>query len=71
MESVFLAESAVLVHLQTLRSVFLVFELVVVPLLALCACQNNFCLHFAAPPVLRKKFFVDTLLYRLSPTSKK
>jgi len=39
------AESAVLVHFQSVRTILLVFGGVVVSLLALGACQGNFSLH--------------------------
>ena len=46
MECVFLAESAILVHLQPVRRVFLVFLRVVVALLAFRASECDFDSHF-------------------------
>ena len=46
MERVFLAESAILVHLQTLRVVLFVLKRVVVALSALRARKSNLNCHF-------------------------
>jgi hypothetical protein len=53
---VLLAESAVLVHLKSVRVVLFVLHCVVVTLFALCAGQGNFYSHFSAPPVKRIDF---------------
>ena len=49
MKCVLLAESAVLVHLQSVGTVFLVLHCVVVSLLAFCARQSDFNSHFFHP----------------------
>ncbi len=45
MKSVLPAESAELIHLKSVRVVFLVFHCVVIALFALCACQCHFNSH--------------------------
>ena len=45
------AETAILVHLKTIRIVLLVLERVVVALLAFRAGQSDLCTHLTAPPV--------------------
>jgi hypothetical protein len=49
-KGVFPTEFAVFVHFEPVGIVLLVFHLVVVALLALCAGQSNFYSHFSAPP---------------------
>ena len=49
-DSVLLAESAVLLHLETVRVVLLVLHRVVVSLLALGTSQSDFHAHLSAPP---------------------
>ena len=41
-----LAESAILLHLKSVRVILLVLDSVVVSLLAFCACQCDFNSHF-------------------------
>ena len=54
--SVLLAEAAVLVHLESVRTVLLVLHGVVVALLALCARHCDFDSHFGTSRVIRNKF---------------
>ena len=52
MQCVLFAESAILVHLESVGIVFLVLHSVVISLLALCACHCDLYAHSSAPPVL-------------------
>lgn len=45
------AETAILIHLKTIGIVLLVFERIVVALLALCTGKSDLCTHKTAPPV--------------------
>ena len=51
-QGVFPAESAILLHFQSVGVVFLFFLAEVVPLLALCAGQHDLYSHISAPPLL-------------------
>ena len=56
MNSMLLAEAAVLVHLQSVGTVLLVFHCVVVALLALSARHCDLYSHFGTSRIFRNKF---------------
>jgi hypothetical protein len=53
------AETTILLHLKTLRSILFVLHGVVVSLLALIAPKYDFYAHFAAPPLIASLLGID------------
>ena len=59
MQGVLFAETAVLVHLEPVRTILLILGCIIISLLALGACQCDFCLHLNSPqyPQFQKQGF--------------